>query len=86
MSGLYGNGMDICGEMTVNKEDFTLRGEDDHLRVDGLCRELLMRFYYDLLEQGTSPQAASSLAGSAEYYLRDFLTEIKERSLSLIHI
>ena len=69
------------GTMTINKDDFKLGTLDDELRVDGLCRELLMEFYNRLLADGIPPDIASRLAGSADYFIRDFVVGIKGRNI-----
>ena len=67
--------------LTINKDDFSIVTMDDELRVDGLCRELMKRFYFQLQEKGVSPEQASALAGSADYFVRDFVVSIKGRNL-----
>jgi uncharacterized protein (DUF2164 family) len=68
-------------ELTINKHDFRLGTLDDELRVDGLCKELLMHFYAQLLADGVSADKATLLATGADYFLRDFVVSIKERNL-----
>ena len=67
--------------MTINKNDFKLGTLDDELRVDGLCKELLMEFYNRLLADGVAPDLASRLAGSANFFIRDFVISIKGRNI-----
>ncbi|MCM2356815.1 MAG: hypothetical protein NDI77_01585 [Geobacteraceae bacterium] len=81
MTERYGNGSELEGELAVNKDDFELGSLEDELRVDGLCKKILMRFYFQLLEEGESPEKATLLAGSADYFVRDFVVAIKERNL-----
>lgn len=73
--------LDLENELTINKHDFRLGTLDDELRVDGLCKELLMHFYSQLLEEGVSADKATLLANGADYFLRDFVVAIKERNL-----
>ena len=68
-------------ELAVNKDDFRLGTLDDELRVDGLCKELLGRFYSQLLKDGVSPAKATMLANGADHFLRDFVVSIKQRNL-----
>jgi hypothetical protein len=70
-----------AGELVVNKDDFSLGTLEDELRVDGLCRKLLERFYCRLQEEGYSPEKATLLANSADYFVRDFVVAIKGRNL-----
>jgi hypothetical protein len=81
MTEKYGNGSELEGELTVNKDDFELGTMDDELRVDGLCKKLLKRFYFQMLEDGLSPDQATQLAGGADYFIRDFVVAIKERNI-----
>lgn len=81
MTERYGNGSELEGELVVNKDDFRLGTLEDELRVDGLCKKLLMRFYYQLMEAGMTPDGATSLANSADYFVRDFVVDCKERNL-----
>src|SRR6266568_3016154 len=72
MTERYGNRGEVEGEVVINK---------DELRVDGLCQKLLMRFYFQLLEDGISPDQATFLASSADYFIRDFVVAIRERNI-----
>jgi hypothetical protein len=81
MAGTYAPGMELEGELEVDKDDFTIRCVDDEIRADQLCQKLLRRFYLALQEQGMSPEDATVLAGSADYYVRDFVVGYKHRSL-----
>ena len=81
MTERCGNRGELEGELVVNKVEFRLGSLEDELRVDGLCRKLLMRFYFQLLEDGISPDQATLLANSADYFIRDFAVAIKERNI-----
>ncbi len=81
MTERYGNRGELEGELVVNKDDFRLGSLEDELRVDGLCQKLLMRFYFQLLEDGISPDQATFLASSADYFIRDFVVAIRERNI-----
>jgi hypothetical protein len=60
---------------TFRPIDFVLQGDDDHLRVDGLCRDLLLTFYHDLVASGIPADQATPLASSADYFVRDFVVD-----------
>src|SRR5512138_43270 len=60
---------------TFRPSDFILEGDHDHLRVDGLCRDLLLTFYQDLVASGLPEEQATPLASSADYFVRDFLVD-----------
>jgi len=81
MTDEMGNRGELEGELTVNKDDFRLGTLEDELRVDGLCRKLLMRFYYQLMEDGETPERATFLAGGADYFIRDFVVGIRQRNI-----
>ncbi|HEY6872402.1 MAG TPA: hypothetical protein VI298_06725 [Geobacteraceae bacterium] len=81
MTERYGNRGELEGELVVDKDDFRLGSLEDELRVDGLCQKLLMRFYFQLLEDGLPPDQATLLANSADYFIRDFVVAIKERNI-----
>ena len=67
------NGLPDIHKLTPR--DFTLGSLDDDLRVDRLCKGLLMRFYEQLLADGLDPVLATSHAGGADYFLRDFVID-----------
>jgi hypothetical protein len=67
--------------LTCEKNDFTITGDEDEIRVDGLCRELLREFHGDLLEQGVDPLEAGSMAHGADYYVRDFMVSAQRLNL-----
>lgn len=68
--------------MKLTKSDFGIITLEDELKVDGLCRELLISFYNDRLGSGLSEHEATLLANSADFYLRDYL--IGARQLNLL--
>jgi hypothetical protein len=65
----------------VNKEEFSIVTQDDYLRVDNLCKGLLLSFYEHLLETGLPPEEATTLANGADYFVRDFLVDCKGYNL-----
>lgn len=73
--------VELEGEFSIRKDDFKLGTLDDELRVDGLCQKLLKGFYLQLLQEGFPPEKATSLANSADYFVRDFVVSIKQRNL-----
>ena len=75
----FGSGMAAVTE--IRKEDFNISSDRDEIRVDGLCRELLRGFHRYLLEKGTDPLEAGTLAHGADYYLRDFIVSSRRRNL-----
>ncbi len=74
---------EICpeGRLAVNREDFNLFTPDDFLRVDTLCRGLLLCFYEQLQKEGLSPEEATVLASGADYFVRDFVVDFKAYNL-----
>jgi hypothetical protein len=70
-------------ELSVNPADFTVVSLADEIRVDNLWTRLLRRFYDEQLAAGVAPQAATQLAGSADYFVRDFVVAVKQHNLLL---
>ena len=54
--------------MRLTKSDFEISTLEDELRVDGLCRELLMTFYNERIGAGLDEHKATLLANSADYF------------------
>lgn len=73
--------VELEGELTVDKDEFGLGTLEDELRVDELCKKMLMYFYFQLIEEGASPEQATLLANSADYYVRDFVVGCRQRNL-----
>jgi hypothetical protein len=67
--------------MQLTKSDFQIGTLEDELRVDGLCRELLMTFYHERIASGVSEHDATLLASSADHYLRDYLIGVRQFNL-----
>jgi hypothetical protein len=67
--------------MKLTKSDFQIGTLEDELRVDGLCRELLMTFYHERIAAGVSEHDATLLANSADHYLRDYLIGVRQLNL-----
>lgn len=68
-------------ELHIDKDEFTPGSMEDDLRVDLRCKHLLQHFYNRLLEDGLSPEEATALANGADYFLRDFVVDIKGLNL-----
>jgi hypothetical protein len=67
--------------MKLTKSDFQIGTLEDELRVDGLCRELLMTFYHERIASGVSEHDATLLANSADLFLRDYLIGVRQLNL-----
>lgn len=67
--------------MKLIKSDFQIETLDDELRVDTLCRELLITFYNERIASGLSEHDSTLLANSADYYLRDYLIGARQQNL-----
>jgi len=78
MAELCEDGFDV---LKVDKRDFIPATLEDELRVDKLCSDILHRFYCESMEAGLSPEEATALAGAADYFIRDFVVSIKNRSI-----
>ncbi len=68
-------------KLDVEKNDFKLQTPDDDLRVDSLCKNLMLSFYEHLLSKGTPPGEATALATGADYFVRDFVVDRKRCSI-----
>lgn len=67
--------------MQIEKSDFDIATLEDEIRVDGLCKTLLMAYYQALLDGGLDQAAATRLANGADHYVRDFLVGVKTINL-----
>lgn len=56
-------------------EDFDFVTTEEELKVDERCQSLLYNFYQDLQVRGYTPEHASDLSYSADFYLRDYLLD-----------
>jgi hypothetical protein len=61
--------------------DFQIATLEDELRVDALCRELMLAFYHEQLAAGLDEHAATLLANSADYFVRDYLIGARQQNL-----
>jgi len=68
--------------MKLVSSDFAIATLEDELRVDALCRELLLTFYHDRIGAGMDEHEATLLASSADYFIRDYL--IGARQLNIL--
>lgn len=70
--------------MKLCSRDFEITNLEDELRVDELCRELLLAFYHERIAAGLDENDATRLANSADFFVRDYL--IGARQLNLLEI
>ncbi len=60
----------------IKPDDFTITDLQDEIRVDELCQKLLKTFHRHLLDTAEVTRLeAGSLAGGADYFLRDFVID-----------
>jgi hypothetical protein len=71
--------------MQINISDFDVVTLEDEIRVDGLCKGLLMEFYESLLAEGLDQSAATLLANGADHFTRDFVIGVKTLNLLTEH-
>ena len=57
----------------VNADDFSVAALADEIRVDALCRRLLLAVRDQLLACGLAPAEAGRLCHGADLFLRDFV-------------
>lgn len=62
-------------EIVFDHEDFDFETLEEELKVDQQCRMLLQQLYVWLQQQELTPEQASEVAYSADYYLRDYLID-----------
>ena len=67
--------------MRIDKDAFTPVTQEDFMKVDNLCRALLLNFYEHLQTEGVSPEEATELAKGADYFVRDFVVDFKALNL-----
>jgi hypothetical protein len=63
--------------LAVDRAGFDCVTDSDALQADRLCQELLLRFYDAVTAGGAEPLEATEWARGADYFLRDFLIDIK---------
>lgn len=68
-------------QITFEHADFDFESLEDELRVDGLCRQLLEKFYFHLQNSGLTPEQASGLAYSADYFVRDYVIDFLQQNI-----
>jgi hypothetical protein len=62
--------------VNVKPDNFSINDLSDEIRVDQLCQKLLKNFHQHLLDSGHfSPLEAGSMAGGADYFLRDYVID-----------
>jgi hypothetical protein len=62
-------------QIEFEHEDFDFATLEDELKVDERCQALLYSFFQDLQTRGLTPEQASDLSYSADFYLRDYLLD-----------
>ena len=67
--------------LTIQPAGFAITTIEDEVRVDGLCRDLLMEFYGELQAEGDDPEVTTELARSADFFVRDFVVGFKQWNL-----
>ena len=67
-------------EITFDHEDFDFETLDEELKADEQCQKLLQQLYIWLQQSGLTPEHASELAYSADYYLRDYVLDFLQRN------
>jgi hypothetical protein len=70
-----------AGDMGIDKDAFTPVTQEDFMRVDDLCRTILLSFYEHLQTDGLSAEEATELAKGADYFIRDFVVDFKAFNL-----
>ena len=68
-------------QIEIDKSKYELGTLDDELRVDQLCKDLLLRFYNETCAQGVDEVEATALAAGADYFIRDFVVAIKQLNI-----
>lgn len=68
-------------QIAFDHDDFEFEGLEDELRVDGLCRQLLEKFYHHLQNTGLNSEQASGLAYSADYFVRDYQLDFLQQNI-----
>lgn len=66
-------------EIVFYYENFDFETLDEELKADEQCRSLLHQFYL-WLQRDLTPERASGLAFSADYYLRDYVLDFLRRN------
>ena len=77
----FGKNAAGAGDGQIDKGAFTPVTQEDFMRVDNLCRDLLLSFYEHLQTEGLSPEEATELAKGADYFVRDFIVDFKALNL-----
>lgn len=62
-------------EIVFDHEDFDFETLEEELKVDEQCQKLLQQLYAWLQRQDLTPERASELAYSADYYVRDYVLD-----------
>lgn len=69
-------------EQNIQPTNFSISDFNDEIRVDQLCQSLLKNFHRHLLDSGDyTPLKAGSIAGGADYFLRDYVIDTLRANL-----
>jgi hypothetical protein len=71
------NNSEISKEINLyDRENYHIESFDDEIRIDKTCKVLLQEFHkYLLNDKKIAPLKAGTLAGGADYFLRDFMID-----------
>ena len=62
-------------------DDFYFSDIEEEIRVDERCQTLLISFHQQLQRGGRTPEEASELAYSADFYLRNYLLDFARQNV-----
>lgn len=68
-------------EIVFEHDDFAFETIDEELLVDERCQQILKQFYLYLQQHGMTPEKASEMAFSADFYLRDYLVDFGRQNI-----
>ena len=75
----------LAAQEPIDQDNFSIADLDDEIRVDQLCQKLLKKFHRYLLDRSDiTPLEAGSLAGGADYFLRDYVLDSLRRNIFTI--
>ncbi len=68
------------GKYSFIPEDFIFETIEEEIIADQHCQKLLHQFYIWLQQSGITPERASDMAYSADYYLRDYILDFLQQN------
>jgi len=75
------------GETHLDPETYTIETLDDEIKADTNCKLLLQNFHQYLLNnKDITPLEAGSMAGGADYYLRDYMIDNRRKNIFSISV